>query len=148
MLPVSVCSWQTGINRVALWSFQNMYSEEDCWNKMRLQKSDIITLANELDLGGGRGFVRTPSRHNFQPIEALVVFLTRMSYPNRWEDRIAFLGGRQPSAYSEVFYVVLDFVYDNFSRCITDITRWAGNMAQWADAIHNAGAPRPRPVSF
>ena len=149
LMSMTLSCWQTGINRAVLWSFDNMYSEEECWTQMRFQKSDLILLSTELAIDAGRGFIRTAGSGSvFQPIEALVVFLTRMAYPNRWEDKIKFLGGRARGAYVEAFYYVLDFIYDNFKHCITDITRWAGNMDEWADAIHAAGAPAPRCVGF
>ena len=37
-------SWATGINRVAIWSFDNMFSEEECWERMRFRKSQIPEL--------------------------------------------------------------------------------------------------------
>ena len=101
-----------------------MYTEEQCWTHMRFAKNDIILLARELAIDGGLGYVRVAG-NMFDPIEALVTFLARMSYPNRWEDRIPFLGGRSRSAYTAAFYHVLDFIYNNFLHCITDINRWA-----------------------
>ena len=72
-----------------------------------------------------------------------------MAYPCRWDSKLLnFLGGRARSAYSAVFYWALDFIYENFIGCIDDINRWDGNKAEWADAIHNAGAPAPRCVGF
>lgn len=136
-------SWQTGINRVAVWSFDNMYSEEECWTQMRFAKEDVKMLSRELAMDAGLGYIRTGRRGRqnvFQPIEVVVTLLTRMAYPNRWEDKLRFLGGRTRSAYVEAFYFALDFIYANFAHCITDINRWAGNMQEWADAIHNAGA--------
>jgi len=107
-------------------------------------------LLSELALDVGMGYVTTPSGHNFQPMEALVTFLARMAYPNRWEDKLQFLGGRGRSAYVEAFYVVLNHIYTNFKHCITGIDRWAntGSMSTWANAIHAAGAPAPRCVGF
>lgn len=125
-----------------------MYSESACWEQMRFQKDDIITLSQELALDHGAGFVRTAKGNIFQPIEVLVVLLTRMSYPNRWADKLEFLGGRSRGAYVEAFYYALDFIYDNFQHCISGIDRWAGNMQEWSDAIHAAGAPAPRCVGF
>ena len=37
-------SWQSGINRAPLWAFENMYSEEECWNRMRLPGRDPALL--------------------------------------------------------------------------------------------------------
>ena len=80
-----------------------MYTEEQVWHNCRFEKSDMPGLLRELAIDAGLGYVRTASRHSFEPMEALVTFLTRMSYPNRWEDKIAFLGGQGRSAYIEAF---------------------------------------------
>ena len=54
-----------------------MYSEEDCWQRMRLQKDDVKLLARELNLDRGVGYIRTKGRYQFEPLEALVAFLSR-----------------------------------------------------------------------
>mmetsp|Transcript_29391 Transcript_29391/g.59181 ORF Transcript_29391/g.59181 Transcript_29391/m.59181 type:complete len:200 (+) Transcript_29391:319-918(+) len=73
-----------------------MYSEEVCWTQLRFAKHDVIELATELALDAGQGFIRTRSRHYFEPMEVLVTLLVRMAYPNRWEDRLSLLGARRP----------------------------------------------------
>ena len=70
-----------------LWGFENMYTAEACWTQMRFHKADVMTLATELALDKGAGFIRTAKGNIFQPIEVLVTLLTRMSFPNRWEVR-------------------------------------------------------------
>ena len=80
-----------------------------------LHKEDIIILSRELALDRGQ-LHHAGTGHKFEPIEALVVFLARMAYPNRWGDLLEFLGGRDRGAYSKIFYYVLDFIYDNFKH--------------------------------
>ena len=45
-------SWQKGINRVALWSFDNLYSDAVCWSHFRFHKSDLPSLLVHLQLDG------------------------------------------------------------------------------------------------
>ena len=40
----------TGINRVAIWSFDNMFSEEVCWDSFRFHKADMPYLLSELGI--------------------------------------------------------------------------------------------------
>ena len=59
------------MNRVALWSFDNMYSEEVCWTELRFHRNDLRTLASELIFDGGTGSVRIAG-NVFQPMEVRV----------------------------------------------------------------------------
>ena len=83
MLHAPSRSWQRGVNRVALWSFQNMYSDVVCWDSMRWRKDDMADLAHAVRLPD---VIVTPSRgYVFGRMEALVVFLLRMASPAPWE---------------------------------------------------------------
>ena len=105
-----------------------MYSEEECWNRMRLGKEEIIQLTTELAIDQGRGFVSVAGNY-FQPLEVVVTLLTRLAdSSSSWERLLPFLGGRARSAYSAAFYYAIDYIYDTFKHCINDIGRWAGNM--------------------
>ena len=151
-------SWQKGINRAVVWSFDNMYSEQKCWEYFRFRKEDMPLLLNELQFPvTAGGMVRVSSQprpgrrtvsYIFQPMEALCTFLWRMSYHGTWDRSLEILGGRGPTAYKYAFNFVMNHLYDNFAACINDITRWEGNCDEWADAIHNAGAPAPRCIGF
>jgi len=151
-------SWQKGINRVALWSFDNMYSEHKCWEYFRFRKADMPVLLHELQFPmTAGGMVRVASQSSpgkrvvsylFEPMEALCAFLWRMAYPGTWDRSLEVLGGRGSTAYKYAFSFVLEHIYDQFKHCITDISRWTGNCAEWAAAIHDAGAPAPRCIGF
>ena len=43
-------SWQKGINRVTLWCFENLYTETQCWERLRIRKHDMHRLATALQL--------------------------------------------------------------------------------------------------
>ena len=45
-----VRSWAMGINRVAIWSFENMYSETECWEWCRFPKVRMPEILRELKL--------------------------------------------------------------------------------------------------
>ena len=146
-------SWANDFNRVAVWSLDNMYTENQCWRAMRFRKSDLPLLKRALRLPDMIR-VRSPGeqrrgRHRvFSGMEALVVFLTRLSSSAAWEEHIEFLGGRSRTSYTEVFFWVLDHIYTNYAHCITDITRWSDWAAVFAQAVTDAGGPAPRTAGF
>ena len=138
-------SWQKGINRVAIWAYENMYSEEKAYEYFRFRKEDIPVLLTALRIPTAVcGRVKVGNRYKFAPMEMLCTFLWRMSYPGTWARALIVLGGRCESAYKQAFYWMLQYLYRNYKRCVDDISRWGGNCAEWADAIHQSGAPAPR----
>ena len=123
-----------------------MYSEEECWNRMRLGKAEIIQLTAELAIDQGLGYLQI-NGNAFQPIELVVVLLPRMAdSTSSWERLLGFLGGRARSAYSAAFYYAVDYIYNTFKHCIDDIGRWAGNMQARRSASAAPAASR-RPLS-
>ena len=146
-------SWTSGINRVAVWSLDNLYTEEQCWTALRFRKADLPLLHHALRLPDHL-LVRHSSEHRrgkhhiFSGMEALVVFLARMSSCSTWEQHLLFLGGRSRPAYVNAFYAVLEHIYTNYAHCITDITRWADWGAIFARAVTQAGGPAPRTFGF
>ena len=146
-------SWTTGINRVGVWSLDNMYTEEQCWTALRFRKADLPLLHHALRMPGvlyvKHSSVARRGRHNvFSGMEALVVFLARLSSASTWEQHLLFLGGRSRPAYVNAFYAVLEHIYNNYRHCIADITRWADWAAVFARAVTDAGGPAPRTVGF
>ena len=144
MLPRS---WATGINRVSVWSFDNMYSEATCWEAFRFHKVDMPYLLAELALSNGSpdwsdGMIHTAERFKFEPMEALVVFLARLAYPYRWGQLLTLLGGRSPTAYKSAFKYVLNHIFDSFADRINDVSRWSAQAAEFADAIGDLSLPR------
>ena len=140
-------SWASGVSRVANWSFENMYSETECWERMRFHKHQFPTLLLELELsnpGTLDGCWRVPDSDGnfhsvFKPMELLVVFLARLASRNTWSSLLPFLGGRSPTVYKYAFAFVLEHIYARFSTKINDITRWGGHAQLFAKAIHDAG---------
>ena len=85
-------SWQKGINRVTVWSFENMYSDVRCWEQLRVRKADMPRLADALNIPD-----IIVVRHGpvFGRMEALVTFLHRMAQQGSWEALLPFQGGRR-----------------------------------------------------
>lgn len=82
-------------------------------------------------------------------MELLCVLLCRMAYPSTWDRIVYVMGGASSTRYKNGFYFILHHIYNNFKHCIDDITRWSGNCATWASAIHDTvGAPAPRCIGF
>ena len=94
-------SWAKGVERVQKWSFDN-YTETDCWERMRFHRHQLLVLLRELELHrsgdpDGKWRVRdedSSTRYSFEPMELLVILLTRLSSPNTWHNLLKFLGGR------------------------------------------------------
>ena len=99
---------------------------------------DVLGLADGSP-GSKDGIWRTKNRCKFEPMEALVVLLGRLSYPNTWEQRAQLFGGRAPSAYSQIFSVLLQYLYDRFYPHVFDISRFATDALDFASAIHAKG---------
>ena len=95
MLSGASRSWQKGINRVAIWSFDNMYSDTQCWEQLRVRKDDMPRLAAALQLPD---VIVTANEAVFGRMEALVTFLHRMAQQGSWEALLPFLGGRRAPA--------------------------------------------------
>ena len=146
-------SWASGLNRVAVWSFDNMYTEDQCWDRLRWRKNDIPTLVRLLQLPdtvrlSHPSETRRGAHHIFSGIECLVVFLARMASPAPWTHNLDFLGGRSRPSYIIAFYFVLEHITQHFGHCISDINRWTAWAAVFAQAIVSAGAPAPRCIGF
>ena len=121
-----------------------MYTESICWSAFRFHKVDMPYLLEQLGLADGSpgstdGMWHTPNRCCFAPMEALVCLLGRLSYPNTWGQRAQLLGGRHPSAYSQMFIVVLQYLYDRFYPHVFEIGRFSSDALDFAAAIHAHG---------
>ena len=136
--------WSKGVLRTPNWNL-DMYSEHQCWEQLRWRKQDIPQLAQDLGLPP---VFKTSRRYVFTREEATVVLLRRFAHAGSWESILQFLGGRCRTAYVTLFNEMLQYLWDAFSDRLTDISRWANEADTWADAIHAAGAPAPRCISF
>ena len=156
MLTLDVSrSWQNQFNRVKFWSFENMYSEERCWAYTRFHMDSLPRLLKELELdnpGTGDGKWRCKwyekDVRTFQPMELLIIFLARLAGHEPWVKLQEFLGGRCHTDYVVAFYFVCVHVWSRFSHCITDITRWSEQAADFAAAIKDSDAPAPNCIGF
>jgi hypothetical protein len=122
------------------------YTSAQCRAFFRFEKGDIFRLAEALRLPAR--FV-LPNRCVVDDISALCIFLARLSYPNRLVSLENFFN-RPKSTLSMIISCVLDHIYDNFSRKITDLDQpWLTDRFQeFADAIHDKGAPLQNCIGF
>ncbi|KAF4040938.1 putative DDE Tnp4 domain-containing protein [Phytophthora infestans] len=78
-------------------------------------------------------------RYRVSAFEALCIFLRRMAYPARLEDR-EDLFGRDPTAISSISNAVLEYLYDSFSHLLLFDMLNAPNLQAFASAIYVKGA--------
>ena len=89
--------WQKGISRVAVWSFDNMYSDTQCWEQLRVRKGDMPRLAAALHLPD---VIVTRDESVFGRMEALVCSFPASHGTARLLGSLTSILGRQamPSA--------------------------------------------------
>ena len=90
-------------------------------------------------------------------MEALLILLRRMSYPNRWYDLCPLFGRTEPelsiifnmvrnlSLLVKLFYCpfcvqVLDDIFEKFKERLTNLDRVWLNMQGFSEAVHAKGA--------
>lgn len=93
-------------------------------------------------------YLVTDRREKFSLLEATVVLLYRMRAYDPWELLVDKLGGRSVPSYNRVFWRMIHLLYDHFSWCLKDLTRWAYHLRSWADLIRAHGAPEADVVGF
>ena len=81
-------------------------------------------------------------------MEVVAVFLMRMSGQDKWERLAPPLGGRHWSQYRLVFGEMLVVLYDFWFARLSDVTRYAQCMAQWATLVYVKTGASPRIVGF
>ena len=109
------------------------------------RKEDIEALV--IDLALPPMFV-TRKREHFSALEALVVFLCRFASSDKWERHLTWLGSRDRSSYSRVFYMVLDIVYDRYASRMAGIHMWDSHAPMFAAQATACGSPAPRVMGF
>ena len=58
------------------------------------------------------------------------------------------MGGRTRLEYSEVFYWMVDHLYDNYMDTMTDISRWSNYAQVFADSTYAISKKAPRCIGF
>ena len=86
---------------------------------------------------------------NTGPIEALCIFLRRLSYPTRLGTMVTSFG-RSPAALSQIYLSVLEHIYSEFSHLLVwDHARLNADwMARCAKAVYDRDGPLTTCVGF
>ena len=89
------------------------------------------------------------NKARFPLMEVVAVFLMRMSAECKWSRLAPALGGRHWSGYKLVFGEMLTLLYDFWFDRLTDVTRYAALMHQWAFLVQQkVGGASPRIIGF
>ena len=115
--------------------------DDQCITEFRVRKADLPLLAQALRIPDQ---FRCPQRSVVGGMEGLCMLLKRLAYPCRYSDMMHRFGGRQVPVLSMAVNTVLDYIYDEHHRKITE---WnpailsPTSLQAYADHIHQAGAP-------
>ncbi|XP_028410541.1 uncharacterized protein LOC114533238 [Dendronephthya gigantea] len=80
-------------------------------------------------------------------MEALMILLRRLVYPNRWCDLVSIFG-RSESELSLIFNKILDDICDRFSYLLDSLDLVWFDPELFSNAIHNKGAPLTQCLGF
>ena len=114
-------------------------NDQEVQENFRFQRRDLGRLITCLRFPE---YFTTNTNIKFCSEEALCILLRRLAYPNRFVDLYP-LFGRSKSQLSEMFNIVLDHVYDNFSHLPSTLAQpWIINgVPQFAAAVSAKNAP-------
>lgn len=112
----------------------------------RFQKEDILKLKDLLEIPDEVQVTPLLSVHG---LEALCIFLCRMSYPNRLKDLESFFG-RSYSSISSIFNHMMNYFYEKFKHLVHwDSGRLTtAKLQEYAAAIHAKGLPLDNVIGF
>ena len=68
----------------------------------------------------------------------------RLIMPTPCAALLATMGGRTRLEYSEVFYWMVDHLYDNYMDTMTDISRWSNYAQVFAESTYAISKKAPR----
>ena len=114
-------------------------NDQEVQENFRFQRRDLGRLITCLRFPE---YFTTKTNIKFCSEEALCILLRRLAYPNCFVDLYP-LFGRSKSQLSEMFNIVLDHVYDNFSHLLSTLAQpWIINgVPQFTAAVSTKNAP-------
>ncbi|XP_028415880.1 uncharacterized protein LOC114539446 [Dendronephthya gigantea] len=115
----------------------NDISEDDCETMFRFRKEDMKRLSEALLLPE---YYRCHQRTMSTSMEALMILLRRLAYPNRWCDLSGIFGRPEPEM-SLIFNEIVNDLYNRFSFLLTQLNLAWLDPQIFCDAIHARGAP-------
>ena len=116
------------------------WDDARCQTELRFSKGDLLDLKNALRLPDK---IITEQRTICSAMEGLCILLKRLAFPCRYTDMVASFG-RNPTEICLIFNTVLDFVYLHHHQRLQSWNQdflQPAMLQQYADAIHNKGAP-------
>jgi hypothetical protein len=113
------------------------YSEYEIKSNCRFRKEHFEDLRQALELPM---IIRTGKRDKAHAYEALIIFLYRLSFPGTWDRTVPLVGYRCRTACTRIFYHLVDHVYTKFARCITDVSKWASSVPEFAKKCTEKGS--------
>lgn len=115
-----------------------------CEAMFRFPKGDMERLRDALQLPANyicsQGTIATG-------MEALMILLRRLAYPNRWSDLVPVFG-RTVSELSLIFNKIMDDIYDRFHHLLDSLDLVWLDPEAFAEAVHGKGAPLTRCWGF
>ena len=116
------------------------YTDEECFTLFRFNKEKIHRLFNVFQIPGT---FTTTAGTTMPGLQAFVLVLRRLTYPNR-HSNIAAMFGREIPELSMVFNTVIDYLYARYGHLLLDLDQpWLSpdNLRRLADSVHDKGAP-------
>ena len=117
-------------------NFANLTEHEhEDW--FRFKQKDMELLCTELKIPAD---FKTPSRFRCTAVEAMHIFLWRLSFPNKWSFGVKVFG-RGRSALSEINTYMINHVSTSFGHLLNlpQYYRDPKRLRAFADAIHGKG---------
>ncbi|XP_070533023.1 uncharacterized protein [Ptychodera flava] len=114
----------------------DQFSDDECFEFFRFAKPDLTRLHDGLSLQekivGYNGTAATS-------MEALLILLRRLAYPNRWCDLVTFFQRDEPEL-SIIFNTIVEHIYEEFGHLLTSLNLVWLDLVTFAEAVHNKGA--------
>ncbi|XP_070536586.1 uncharacterized protein [Ptychodera flava] len=114
----------------------DQFSDDECFEFFRFAKPDLTRLHDGLSLPekivGYNGTAATS-------MEALLILLRRLAYPNRWCDLVTFFQRDEPEL-SIIFNTIVEHIYEEFGHLLTSLNLVWLDLVTFAEAVHNKGA--------
>ncbi|XP_070556688.1 uncharacterized protein [Ptychodera flava] len=113
------------------------FSDDECLEFFRFAKNDLIRLHDALSLPekiiGYNGTTATS-------MEALLILLRRLSYPNRWCDLVQFFQRDEPEL-SIIFNTIAEHIHREYGHLLTNLDMEWLDPVRFSAVIHDKGAP-------
>ncbi|XP_028411590.1 protein ALP1-like isoform X2 [Dendronephthya gigantea] len=111
--------------------------ENACINLFRFAKNDIHQLLLHFSIPA---FYKCPNGTVASGLEAFLILLRRLTYPNRLSD-LCFLFGRPEPELSMIVHQILNDIYERYHYLLEELDQNWIQVDVFARAIHDSGSP-------